>query len=160
MGLERRPSIVGKSESCQHRTLRIALAGRGLVRGERRVCGGEPLGIERLELDGICPGVCGGVDQLVGDRDIAVVIHAGLGDHEARAIPDDVVRDRYVAPEPCRARHGPRERQVGRGIDVDGCLRRDRPPRRPIRDHEGAGLAELTGGDDVERSRQECRPSA
>src|SRR5213078_1636405 len=81
-------------EPSQHFPLPLtASGGLGLVGRLRRVPRDEGLGAERLELHGVGAGGRGGGEP-AGERGIAVVVDAGLGDEErGRRRADDPIAD-------------------------------------------------------------------
>ncbi len=74
-----------------------------LIGGERGSGGDDLVRLPGLELDCIGTGLCGGVDERLGEVQVAVVVHARLCDDQARmSRPDPPAADLY----PGRAHHG------------------------------------------------------
>ena len=87
--------VTGKLKAPQHLELRLAVArGRHLVGSLGRRRRGQPLRIEGLELHRVRAGGGGGLHEAAGAFGVAVMIDAGLRDHEAgRPAPDDTFGD-------------------------------------------------------------------
>ena len=106
-----REGLARELQLAQHLELALGAAGRlDLVRRLRRVTADQRLGAEGLELHRVGAGARRDLDEAMGQRGIAVVIHAGLGDEEDRRAGADGAagdRDRRAHRDtPARARAG------------------------------------------------------
>ena len=84
--ISNRPEIVaGQLQLTKHFPLGFGIAlGTLLVGDFRSGWNHHVVGHERLELDGIGPGIGGGIHELAGELDVTIMIDARLGDDQAR----------------------------------------------------------------------------